>query len=237
MGAPNEVVRIYKIDDAKMLEISKEKHAAFTEYNSDFQNYNIKYKSPYGSDWLADITAAEATEQDSSIRAELTGATTSVKTLMTSCGSAFQLFKPFVLDAFPNNLAKQKEFGFDDYEEAIRSQPKLILFMKKVSMAAVKYTPELLAANCTQARIDELASLHTQLDSANTSQEVEKDHRTVEAQDRILLLNKVWERTSDVANIGKLLYANDYARYQRFVLYGMDEEEKTEEPPAPPPAP
>ncbi|MEP7170251.1 MAG: carboxypeptidase-like regulatory domain-containing protein [Bacteroidota bacterium] len=130
----------------------------------------------------------------------------------------YQDAKPFIVKAFPNSLAVQNEFGFNDYKLAQKGQDSMTKFMAKFHKIATKYDAELIAKNYTQIMIDEILVRHDKLKEADITQELFIKNRPVKTADRITKLNKAWNGETIVCAAGKRIYKDNYAKYQRYLL-------------------
>jgi hypothetical protein len=228
--------------DADMMQVAEKTREAFIQDNADFQAFDPDFKDPYAANWQAEIDAAKASPTDDVIIDSMAGFTTATEDVMKLCRDAYQKMKFFIEKAFPEKPHVWNEFGYNDYDRKRKSQPLMIEFMRDLYATAQKYSVELIAKNFTQAKIDEVGALYQQLNASDTSQEAYKGTREVLTQDRVILLNKVWTTTVNVCRAGKLIYMNNYAKYQQYVLPGdsttPDEEDPTPPPPdSPPPTP
>ncbi|MBI5214461.1 MAG: hypothetical protein HY960_01770 [Ignavibacteriae bacterium] len=234
MSRPKEVVRLYTMADSDMMQVSEKTREAFIEDNADFQAFDPDFKDPYAANWQSEIDAAKSVPTDNVIVDTMTILTTATENAMELCRNKFQSMKFFIEKAFPNKTSIWNEFGYNDYDRSRTSHPLMISFMRDLYAVAQKYSAELIAKNFTQAMIDEIGTLLNQLNSSDTAQEAYKGTREVLTQNRIILLNQVWTTTVTVCRAGKLIYMNNYAKYQRYVLPG-DPTTPDEEPPPPPP--
>ena len=125
--------------------------------------------------------------------------------------------------------AVQNEFGRNDYEKARNSTPKLIAFMTALSTAITKYNAQLLAAGCTEEFLFEAPTNLEELRTAENNQELFKKTRPVETQTRLELLNSCWVFSKNVCKAGKIIYSDNAAKYNQYLLPG--------EPPQVPPEP
>ena len=220
-----QIVRAFKIADAYMLEFAKVLRSWFIDDQADFVNEDSNFANPYEDDWQTAITTAEAIPSDEQRKDQLTQLTAAVLVEMTNCQDVFQTAKRYIKKAFPNDSRKWNEFGFDDYDSIDKSQPLMIQFMKRFHSTAVKYTAELTApaVNFPQARIDEIATAKENLDKANNEQEKFKGATLSFTSDRIKAMNAVWSICTDVAEVGKQLYADQYDKYQHYLLPASEE--------------
>jgi hypothetical protein len=215
-----EIKRLYSMSDAVMLEKASVMRAVFVEALPTFTGYSAIFDTDYSDTWNDEILLALQTptaEQTDDMGAALTQI---VLSKMRDCRKAYRAIKFFVGEAFGNNAPVQNEFGFDDYQDVRKSQPRMIYFMQRLHKTAEKYATQLLAASCPQNRIDELLTLANDLLDANVVQEAFKKNRPGLTAARIILMNDVWKRILRVSQAGKVIYSDNYAEYQKYVIYG-----------------
>ena len=231
MNRPEETKRVYAMSDAEALSLEKTIRSCFLQDQADFAAFDARFSTPYETDFLNDITAAEEEAADNNILTQQSGLTAEVEKWIEASKKSFQSSKYFIEQAFPSNTAVHKEFGYGDYEKARKSQVKMIQFMKQFHKTAVKYSTQLIAKGYAQAKIDEIDSIKTALDEANLKQEAFKKDRTVFTQERVGKMNTAWKRMQDVCNAAKNIYAENYAKYSRYIT---SESAGTPPPPEPP---
>jgi len=224
-----QIKRLYSMSDAIMLEKASVMHAALVDSLADFTNYTTLFDQTYADDWMAEIMVALQTPTAEQVGDMGSSYTQVVLEKMAECRKAFGGMKFFVREAFPNNVGVQNEFGFDDYAEARNKQPLMVYFMQRLHFTATKYANQLLAAGCPQARIDGLQALANQLFVVNVEQEAFLKNRPNSTAERITILNNVWKQLIRVSEAGKVIYADNYAGYRKYVIYGsravVDDEE------------
>lgn len=218
MSKPKEVARNFHGEDSAMIGLANVIRTFFLEDIAFFVAFNAVFIAPYADNWLAAITAAESFIRDSAVIDQQVQLTNAVKLAMKNCRSGYQQAKFSIEKAFPDNLAVWNEFGFNDYEKVKNRQHRLEEFMQQLYSTANKYKVKLIAVGYTQAMITGLNTLRVDLRTANTAQENFIRNRSVLTRDRIILLNTVYDTMEDVCRVGKLIFANDYAKYQRYVL-------------------
>ena len=168
---PEPLVRLYKVADAYMIEFAKVLRLFFIDDQAQFETEDSNFATPFETNWLNTITAAEAHPTDEQRRDQLEQLTVTVKAEMTECRNTFQAAKRYIEKAFPNNSEVWNEFGYDDYDEVDRNQPAMIEFMKRFHTTAVKYSAQLTApaVNFTAARIAEIETRRAALDADRKS--------------------------------------------------------------------
>ena len=125
----------------------------------------------------------------------------------------------FLEDAFKDNTSILNEFGYNDYQGARSSQKEMQRYMSVLITASAKYSAELIAAGYDQHAIDEIQTTFDKLLTANNAQEYYKGERQAITQQRIEKMNTAWEIVLNVCKAGKIIYANNPAKYNQYVLY------------------
>ena len=218
MTRPEETKRVYAMSDAEALALEKTIKGCFMQDQTDFAAFDEKFSSPFETDWLNEITAAEEEAKDNNVVTQQTGLTTEVTRLMEESKKIFQASKYHIEKAFPASTAVLNEFGYRDYDKARQVQSKMIQFMNQFHKTAVKYSAQLIAKGFTLSKIDEIGSLKTALDAANQKQEAFKKDRSVLTQERVGKLNTAWNRMHDVCNASKFVYPENFAKQSRYII-------------------
>lgn len=212
------VKRDFNFPDDEMIQDARVKREAFLEDKADFVLFDPDFDDPFAANYLADIDAAEATDDDETVLDQQMQLTKDVEKEMKKCRDKFQDSKPFIVKAFPDNEEVQNEFGFNDYGKAVDSETLFTKFMLKFHGKAEKYKVELIAKNYTQVKIDEIKTRYEALRDADIAQEDFIKNRPVQTRDRILKMNKAWKGETTICTAGKRIYKDDYAKYQRYLL-------------------
>lgn len=232
MSRSEETRRAYTISDADALELGKTTRGCFVQDQADFIAFDSKFSSPFETDWLNEIIAAEGEATDNNILSQQSAFTAEVTKCMEDSQRIFQSSKYHIEKAFPKNTAIQNEFGYSDYDKSRKVQSRMVQFMSQFDKTVVKYSAQLIAQGFTQAKIDEINSIKTALDTANQKQEAFKKDRPVFTQERVGKMNAAWERMQVVCNAAKYVYPENHAKQSRYLI----NEGKATPPQAVPPA-
>jgi hypothetical protein len=211
------IKRDFNISDPDAIQDARVKHASFLEDKTDFVNFDTDFDDPFADNFLADIDAAENTDDDETVIDQQMQLSKKVEDEMNKCRDKFQDSKPFIIKAFPD-AETQNEFGFNDYKKAQDSQTFFTDFMLKFHRIATKYKTELIAKNYSQLKIDEILTLHGTLRDANVAQDLFIKSRPQKTKDRIVKMNQAWKGETTICTAGKRIYKDDYAKYQRYLL-------------------
>lgn len=101
--------------------------------------------------------------------------------------------------------------------DARRSESKMIQFLDEMHKAAVKYQTQLVAEGYNTTSIAAIQTIRTDLLNKNTTQEVFKKQRPKLTEERIKILNTVYDRLSLVNAAAQIIYMSDYAKQRQFV--------------------
>ncbi len=232
MGKAEEKTRIFSGSDADMVQASRVAHGLFTEDKPAFISFDSSFADPFGENWLQKIENAAAVSQDSQYVGGQSELTENVETIMENCRTFFQSMKYFIEKAFPGQTAIHVQFGYNDYDASRKSETRMIKFLDMLHKAAVGHSAKLIEAGFPQEKIDNIAALSKQLSDADYAQEMAKKKRPSVTQERITILNDCYEVMQHVCKAGKIIFADDRAKYDQYLLPNERTQEK-EEPAAP----
>ena len=228
-----KVNRNYSMTDAVMLETAKIKHQFFVNDMIRFGAFDPDFNARWSQDWLDAIKEAELSIKDVSVVGEQAQQTEKVLAVLDRCAAKVREVRFFVKKAFPGNQTVLREFGLHHFNAVRNAQAQMIQLMQIIHGRSLKYDNELGEVNYTAAHIDEIRLLKEELNAANHAQEMFKGSRPALTQERIKLLNKVWTCTRQACEAGKIIFAGDKARHDRFLLpagsSASEEEEDIEE--------
>lgn len=124
-------------------------------------------------------------------------------------------------------------FCVQQYDSARNSQLKLPVLLHSTYKQAskVEYKTALLAKGLKEEEIEMLNGLGTAIVEQDAAQQQAKKARSLAASVRIQTMNAVWEKMATVCQCAKLVFQNDAARYNLFLL--TDAEAPKENAPAP----
>lgn len=224
-----ELRRIYYISDDVMIQFVKIKKKYFDEDATDFLAFDSDFDNTFRTNFQQLITRAEKVLPHSTILSQRTQLTTTVEDTMARCRAKFKHIKYFIEKAFPGNRPVWNEFGYNKYANARKSQVKMIQFMEILNATALKYKAQLVAAKYAESQFGELESLRIEVNTADLQQELQIGDSPVLTQERVTLLNNVWETTKRVCRAGKIIFAGNPKKYERYLLPASEykEEEAT----------
>lgn len=223
MTSPEKTIRLFGISFASALIDCRVTYNQFIEDQTTFKNFDEDFASPFEKNWQDAITIAADLPTDEEIVDILTGFTETLNDTMADCRKSFQDAKYYIEKAFPNETAVWKEFGFDTYNAARASVPKMIIFMGVFKSKVEKYKTQLLAKKFPQASIDVIDVLAKAILDKKTEQEKHKKSRYSITEDRTNKMNAMWTFRQKVAKAAKNIYKENYAKYRLYLLPASEE--------------
>jgi hypothetical protein len=220
---PDSEKRDYTISDSDMLQDSKTCIILFTADLADFTAQDSMFTSTYATNWQTAIDDASGVMTDETFMDIQEQLSKKVEEEMANCRQLFQSSKYNIEKAFPDNAGVQHEFGYDNYDKVRKDHSLMDTFMFTFFTVAGKYSSELVAKGYTVAKI---ASIETQRKALETAVNKWKTHeagRGTLKQTRIGKLNAVWKCRTEVAKAAKYVYADNYAKYQQYLLPASEE--------------
>lgn len=221
-----EIVRIYSFTDSDLIQSSRVMQGLFMEDKNAFIGFDANFADPFGENWLVRINALGDITEDSIHVGELTEATTKVMDLMGECKIHYQTIRYFVERAYPGKKEIWTQFGFNDYDEARKSETKMVKFLGIMHKTVLNYKNDLIAVGLTQTNIDKIKTLQTDLTNADYEQELLKKKRPALTQERIVKLNECFEQMQRVSKAAKIIFINNYAKYNQYLLPNESSEKK-----------
>ncbi len=175
--------------------------------------------------WLAsfedDLVAAKAFPTDTSLMLDIGVIHGDLKATMKQAYSALSTLDGYAKLAWPTDLSRQKAFGQPRWR-AVRDNPLQLAEAIELAHSTAQdpdFHSLLLAKGYTQEAIDQLDALATEIKDRNTQLKGIKADRKVMRNDRIVLLNAVWESMTTLTTCASIVWASDVGRraqYQRY---------------------
>jgi len=214
---PIEILRSYSGTDAQMAEYARVIHSLLVSDLAKFTAFDSTINAAFASSFLTAINSADVVVSDSAIIDIQVQKTELINLAMEKAKSKYADVKYFAQKTFPNSLASQNEFGLNDYERARKSPTQMIQFLDEMHKACVKYQTQLVAKGLSAVAIAEIQTIRTELQTANTNQEVFKKQRPKLTEDRITVLNNCYALISQVNAAAQRVYKDDFAKQKQFV--------------------
>lgn len=194
-----------------------------------FNDLDADFNDAFSADFLEKIDTARDFPTDETVVDGITELTAEVNTQWNLCKAKFQDSKYFIEKAFPNNVARQNKYGFDDYAKMSTDQKKVQGFMDQFHDQAEADHVALIAAGYPQLKIDAIDTLKEAFRTADRAQEAGIKDRGLQTQTRIGLLNEVWKMIQRVNRASKNVFAGNYAKLQQYLLPAAGTNEAVED--------
>lgn len=230
-----KITRNYHISDARFMEHSEVIAATLPADVPDFTAFDATITGDYVTQLQQTIDDAKAIPPDEVVIYELAEETQKVEKAMDDSYEDYKTLAFFVRKAFKGNPAVQNQFGMNEMQKARKSQPRMVVFMESLAKTAAKYSVDLVQAGCSQSLIDGLAGRAASLHDANIAQENYKKERGLSTQNRVELLNKVYDLLKPLHEIAVNIYSEDPSRLKVYTMPQSPKKAKdsSEEPVAP----
>lgn len=224
---PTEVTRDYAIADDNMLQDSRNTQALLTADIADFTAQDAMFTPAYATAWQAAITAAENEPTDETYLDIQEQKKKLADTELANSRDLFQKSKYTIDKAFGSNAGILHEFGYDNYDTARKSHSGMQSFLANFFTAATKYSTQLITAGYTAEKIAAIPVQKKALEDAAIAWKNHDLGRGAAKQNRVIKLNAVWQYRREVAKAAKYIYADNYAKYQQYLLPASEESADT----------
>jgi len=220
MKHPEELKRLFTKPDEEVLQQSEVQLNSFQENKEAFVVRFPQLADPFAEEWGTSISTARGFIPDFETVNEQANETQILDSLMEDGRNHFQTVILYVQLAFPGNSAVLRLFGQPQYHAARNSQLKLPVLLRSAYNQASKeeYRPALLAKGLKEEEIEMLNGLAGNIIEQDIAQQKAKKARSLAASVRIETMNAVWEKMATVCQCAKLVFQNDAARYNLFLL-------------------
>jgi len=220
MKRPEEENRLFTKTDEEVLEQSDMLLEAFSENIGDFSSRFPDLNRRFAEEWQTTAATARSIAPDYAALADQSSETLKLEALMEQGRNIFQTTMLFVQLAYPNDLATYRLFGQSQYDAVRTNQLKFPVLLRTMYAQASK-EPNKTALMAKGLKEEEIAAIETTAQAIITQNAIQvnaKKTRTVAAADRIRALNTVWEKMALVCQCAKLVFQNNAAKYNLFLL-------------------
>jgi hypothetical protein len=220
MKHPEELKRLFTKPDEEVLQQSDVKLNSFQENKEAFVARFPQLADPFAEEWGTTTNTARGFIPDFETVNEQANETQILDSLMEDGRNHFQTVILYVQLAFPNDSAVLRLFGQPQYHAARNSQLKLPVLLRSMYNQASKdeYKKALLSKGLKVEEIEMLNGLAENIVEQDIAQQKAKKARSMAASARIETMNAVWEKMAMVCQCAKLVFQNDAARYNLFLL-------------------
>ena len=222
------IQRKYKSSDGALLEFAAKTQGHFSKYHAAF----TKLDPVLTEEWLAGfVTAAKDTTLDSFERSTMVQQTEDLHKLIDRFHAHFGLVEYYISVAFESNPSHMRHFDLDSYTDARRIQSDLVKWCRKFGQRIAEHKEALLAVGATEEVLTEVQQLAKQIDETNDAQEMSKDLRAAQTQERVIVLNKLYKALQRVEKVAGFVFPLQSAQYGFFKLpvYRAPAQERGEE--------
>lgn len=222
MEKPEKAIRKYAKSDLLLIEQAQ---TMLENFNEDIAEFTAKYPdmdAAYATAWQNAINAADAAPDDEEVVSDQKQKTETLIETMRQADNKYGALVTYLKLIHKDKAAGVLDhFGYKRLRRSRYSQPRMkeLLDLAYERANSADYKAALIAKGFLQADIDELNALASQLNDENIEQEKSKTDRPEAAQERITLHNAVWDIMTEVNIASKVVFANDYARQQHYLLY------------------
>ena len=184
---------------------------AFTSFDPDLNEQKVtQLKAVY--------TEALIYGSDHNEMGVLRGLTEKMSQEVKNCISIFKDVRYFARKKFGDSPATLKELCLDKYEKARKTQPEMVVFMYELDKAVQKYKVELTAAGLKESVINSIKPAAAALEKSNLVQESGKGGRMIKTEDRIVLMNRIYDILLEFSEASRRVFENDPLKRSRYVL-------------------
>lgn len=128
----------------------------------------------------------------------------------------FNQLRYWVIKAFSNRKAIQRQFGIGRFRKVSASQPRLVEFMFDLAESVEQHREALKAVGTSDELLDQVAVQAKALMVANRNQEKLKGSRTVDTEDRVKQLNELFDILRAFNNAAELVFHDQPARRELY---------------------
>lgn len=226
MERPKKVERKFSKPQLKLLEQAQKLHDIFEE---DLALFTAKFPfmdTVYLDNFQTQINEADAEPDDESVVDNQQTFTNDLNNSMKNGRNGYTILLTYVSFAFPNNASVLEHFGQKRYRTARFVQLEMKELLQYAHEIANKpaYNNSLIAKGFLQTDIDNLLTLANAISSGNRAQENVINERVVITQERLSKLNLVYDTMAEISKGSKVVFINNYAKQQQYLLYSNTEQ-------------
>ncbi len=184
--------RVFKLKDAVLLEWGNTTAAHMKEDIDKFTEFDAKLTIDVVDDLEQKVAQGYKEGGDEVNVAQLQQKTEAVEQAMQDCRDYYKKLKYWVLDAFPDRKAIQRQFGVGRFRSITGNQARMILYMEGLADTIKQHRTTLENVKAPGDLLDRSLVLTEALRLANKEQEQKKGTRTVDTEERIAHLNTLY---------------------------------------------
>ncbi len=217
----DELAKKFTLPIPVMLDMGQRFLDQFSLNPTDFTTDYFAFKTPFETNMQDAIDLCLATDSDEKCVAKQAEQTAIVEAIMETSRKKYQAGELVVKQIWPDNIMKLKLFGHSGFEDARNSHVKLPgLLMQAYDMASdVDNKPKFIAGGFTLLKIEALKTNADQLILAVRKQNSFKGARTITTQERTKNLNALWDMMVLLSECAKVIYEENPAMWNLYLLY------------------
>lgn len=147
---------------------------------------------------------------------QLSDTTETVMNEMKNARVLYNQLRYWVVKAFPNRKAIQRQFGIGRFTKLADSQEAMVTFLSALGQTVAEFRADLEGVGAPAALLDSVAPQAQSLLEANNAQEKKKGSRTVDTEERISRLNELHQHTKDYNNAAEFVFYDSPAMRDRY---------------------
>jgi hypothetical protein len=221
MKKPLEEGLIFTLTIEEMLQQNNLMQSHFADDQAEFITKTPDLDDAFLTEWKKTTILLDDTEKDDDYIDTQLLMTQTLDESMEKGRDLLQTVFFYVERAFPGKKAEAGYFGKDRYEVARKTPLKLVELMNKCAEAAseAEYLDKLTVKGLNSQTIDDLKDTAVNIKTNFEKRDKYISNRKKITEERNQILNKIWGFMSSVSDASKLVYKNDYAKFQQYVLY------------------
>lgn len=221
MKKPLEEGLIFTLTIEEMLQQNNLMQSHFADDQAEFITKTPDLDDDFLANWKKTTNLLDDTEKDDDYIDTQLLMTQTLDESMEKGRDLLQTVFFYVERAFPGKKAEAAYFGKDRYEAARKTPLKLVELMNKCAEAAseAEYLDKLTVKGLNSQTIDDLKDTAVNIKTNFEKRDKYISNRKKITEERNQILNKIWGFMSSVSDASKLVYKNDYAKFQQYVLY------------------
>lgn len=204
--------RDYPFSDTLLLEWGDTVSEHLKEDIVAFSSFDKKLNQDFLENVQKKVDEAFLEGGDTLNRAQLRKKTEAVEKAMQACYGYHRRLKYWVLDAFPDKIAIQKQFGIGRFSKMRDNQVKMIQYMEGLKDTISQYQTELETAGASKDLLTQVEVLSELLRTANKEQEQKKGTRTVDTAGRVERLNGLYTLLRKISAAADIVFEDQPTR-------------------------
>ena len=213
-------VRKFSGSDARLLEQAQIIHQHFSNYLSEFSQFSARFDQAYADRFLQLINAAYDAENNTSLVRQQVTKTISVYETMQKARQIYRKARAYAQLTFYNEDGEYKEIT-RGYLAARNKQATMIAFLDKLEHALKRHQQQLQDPNkggMPAGFITQVADTRQLLTDKNQEQEEFIGTKETVTQDRVELLNNIYDTMRQINNTARVIFYDDSAKRKMFSL-------------------